>query len=72
MEELDKVEYIKRDDGIFIKADSIIKLIDDSIESATRVADTENIPAEVIVGMTALKELFLRNIDRINISGLVD
>ena len=68
----DKIQYIKRDDGLFIKVDSILKLIDDSIESAIKVSESEQIPSEIILGMTALKELFLRDIDRINISGLID
>lgn len=68
----DKVEYIKRGDGLFIKVESILKLIDDSIESANKVDEAEQVPSEIILGMTALKELFLRYIDRINISGLVD
>lgn len=68
----DKIKYIKREDGLFINTDSILKLIDDSIESATKISSEAEIPSEVILGMVALKELFLRDIDRIDISGLVD
>ena len=68
----DKVEYIKRDDGLFIKTDSILKLLDNSIEAAIKISDAEQIPSEIILGMEAFKELLLRDIDRINISGLID
>lgn len=64
----DVVAYVDRPDGLFIRSDSIIKLIDDSIESAH--ADI-GVPKDCILGMEAIKELFLRDFDRINIKKMV-